>query len=317
MVQRFNHLTVQRLMYSFSTCWNSHRHSDGRTMLREIRELGFEFAELSHGIRISLMPGIIEAVDAGEIRISSLHNFCPLPVGVNHASPNLHQFSDERPRERELAVKYTHKTIEFAARVRASLVVLHLGSVEMRDYTARLLDLAARGERESDRYRELCAELEEKREARKEAFLEHTLDTLGQVLPLAEALGIRLGAENRQAHEELPFDSDYRFLFRRIRSANLVYWHDTGHAQIKENLGFIHHAMHLESMAERLAGFHIHDVQFPGRDHCAPGTGTVDFAALAPLVKPEHVKVFEFSPSMTADDARKGVAHVKKIWGTE
>jgi hypothetical protein len=27
-------------------------------------------------------------VDAGEIRISSVHNFCPLPMGVNHAAPN-------------------------------------------------------------------------------------------------------------------------------------------------------------------------------------------------------------------------------------
>ena len=62
-------------------------------MLREIRELGFEWAELSHGIRISLLPGIIEAVDAGEIKISSLHNFCPLPMGVNHAAPNLYLFS--------------------------------------------------------------------------------------------------------------------------------------------------------------------------------------------------------------------------------
>ena len=35
-------------------------------MLREIREMGFEYAELSHGIRISLLPGIFEAVEAGE-----------------------------------------------------------------------------------------------------------------------------------------------------------------------------------------------------------------------------------------------------------
>ena len=91
-------------MYSFSTCWNSNRHTDGRAMLREIRDLGFEYAELSHGIRISLMPGILEAVDAGEIRISTLHNFCPLPVGVTHAAPNLYEFSAERARDRELAV---------------------------------------------------------------------------------------------------------------------------------------------------------------------------------------------------------------------
>ena len=68
-------------------------------MLCEIRELGFEYAELSHGTRISLMPGILEAVDAGEIKISTLHNFCPLPMGVNYSAPNLYQFSAERARE--------------------------------------------------------------------------------------------------------------------------------------------------------------------------------------------------------------------------
>src|SRR6202050_1984236 len=104
-------------MYSFSTCWNSHRHTDGRAMLREIQSLGFEWAELSHGIRISLLPGIIEAVDAGEMKISSLHNFCPLPMGVNHAAPNLYLFSSPDPRERDCAFKHSVKTIEMAARL--------------------------------------------------------------------------------------------------------------------------------------------------------------------------------------------------------
>src|SRR5690349_25039341 len=117
-------------------------------MLREIRDLGFQYAELSHGIRLGLVPGILEAVKAGELRISSLHNFCPLPMGVNHAAPNLYQFSAERPRERELALRYTLKTLDFAARVKAPLVVLHLGSIEMKDYTGKLLELVARGEKE-------------------------------------------------------------------------------------------------------------------------------------------------------------------------
>jgi sugar phosphate isomerase/epimerase len=302
-------------MYSFSTCWNSHRHTDGGALLREIRELGFEFAELGHGTRISLMPGILEAVQAGEIRISSLHNFCPLPMGVDHAAPNLFQFSDERPRQRELAERHTLKTIEFAARLHAPVVVLHSGSIEMKNYTDKLLEMATRGERETDRYRNLCAELDEKREARKVKYLERALESIRRILPEAEARGIRLGIENRQALEELPIDSDYPLLFRELPSPNLVYWHDTGHAQIKENLGFIHHAMHLESLRDRLAGFHLHDVQFPGRDHCAPGTGSIDWAALKPLVKPEHVKVFEFGPSLSLPEVRNGVDHLKRMWG--
>src|SRR6266478_6372602 len=101
-------------------------------MLQEIRGLGFEFAELSHGTRISLLPGILQAVDAGEMKISSLHNFCPLPIGVNHSAPNLFRFTAEKPVERENALRYTRKTIEMAGKLKAPLVVLHYGSIEMK-----------------------------------------------------------------------------------------------------------------------------------------------------------------------------------------
>jgi len=286
-------------------------------MLRAIREFGFEYAELSHGTRISLLPGILEAVDAGEIKISSLHNFCPLPMGVTNSAPNLYQFSAERERERELALRYTIKTIETAQRVHAPLVVLHLGSIDMKCQTDRLLELVQKGQKNSPKYEKLCAEVDEKREARKGAFFERTKEFLKQVLPEAASRGIKLGAENRQALEELPFESDFHFLFRELNNPNLVYWHDTGHAQIKENLGFIVHHMHLESLREHLFGFHIHDVQFPGRDHCMPGSGTVDFAALKPLTKPEHIKVFEFSPSLSPEQVKTGAEHVKKLWGAD
>src|SRR6202453_1730737 len=155
-------------MYSFSTCWNSHRHTDGRAMLREIRALGFEYAELSHGIRISLLPGIIEGVEAGEIKISTLHNFCPLPMGVNHAAPNLFKFSSTDPRERENAWRHTVKTIETAARLHAPAVVLHMGAIDMKDYTDKLLEMIQKGQKESPKYSLLCAEVMEKWEKKKE-----------------------------------------------------------------------------------------------------------------------------------------------------
>lgn len=284
-------------------------------MLREIRELGFEFAELSHGIRISLVEGILQALDAGEMKISSLHNFCPLPMGVTHASPNLFQFSAELPRERDLAFKSTLKTLDFAVRVKAPLVVLHMGSVDMKDYTGKLEDLLAAGRRETPKYEKLVTEAAEKREAKKERFVERAYETLRRIVPEAEARGLRLGIENREALEEIPFESDFMFFFHEFQSPAVTYWHDTGHAQIKENLGFIRHAMHLESLTDRLAGFHIHDVKPPCRDHCPPGSGMIDFAALKPFVKPEHLKVFEFSPVLTVEEVRSGAEHIRRLWG--
>ena len=304
-------------MYSLSTCWNSKRHTDGRAMLREIRDLGFEYAELSHGIRLGLLPGILEAVDAGEIKISSLHNFCPLPLGVNHASPNLYEFSDERPRQRELAIKHTLKTFELAERVKAPVVVLHLGSMDLKDYTGKLAGMLERDGEKSPRYEKLRAEAAAKREASKGKAVERTYETLRKLLPEAEKRGLKLGIENRQALEEIPLESDFEFFFREFDSPNVVYWHDVGHAQIKENLGFIQHAQQLELLSARLAGFHVHDVKFPADDHAAPGTGMIDYANLKPFVKPQHIKVFELSPGLSVEAVKRGVAHVGKIWGEE
>ena len=284
-------------------------------MLREIRGLGFEYAELSHGVSISLMPGILAAVGAGEIKISSLHNFCPLPMGVTHAAPNLYEFSAEKDYERELAIRYTLKTFEFAGLVKAPAVVLHLGSLELKDYTGRLCDLLERDGTKSPRFEKLLAEAEARREAAKGKFVAHMYETLHKLLPEAEKRGLKLGCENRQALEEIPLEGDFASFFREFASPNVAYWHDVGHAQIKENLGLIRHVTHLESLAARLVGFHIHDVQFPARDHAAPGSGMIDYAALKLFVKPEHIKVFELSPSLPVEAVKSGIAHIKKIWG--
>jgi len=286
-------------------------------MLRELRDMGFEYAELSHGIRISLLPGIFEGVEAGEMKISTLHNFCPLPMGVNHAAPNIFKFTSDDRRERENAWRHTLKTIETAERVQARLVVLHMGSIEMKDYTDRMVEMVEAGLKDTPKYEKLCLEVMEKRESRKERHIELANEMLRRAEEEAARRGIMLGIENREALEEIPLESDFMFFFRDFPGGTVRYWHDTGHAQIKHNLGFIDHTMHLETMAEHLAGFHIHDVQHTGRDHCAPGTGKIDFAALKPMVKPEHIKVFEMSPGLSAEEVKAGVAHIKSIWGEE
>lgn len=304
-------------MYSLSSCWNSQRHIDGRAMLEEIRGLGFEFAELSHGIRISLLPGIIDAVDAGVIKISTLHNFCPLPMGIDRPAPNVFQFTAENQRERNNAWRHSLVTLDTAARLGAQLVVLHMGSIDMKDYTDKLVDLIRDGKKETPKYEKLCEEASLKREEKKEAYVARAHEFLHRLVPEAKKLGLKLGVENREALEEIPLESDLGFFFKEFSDPTVCYWHDTGHAQIKENLGFIHHALHLESFADRLAGFHIHDVEFPGRDHRAPGNGCVNFTALQPFVHPEHIKVFELSPSVPLEAVKAGIAHIKQLWGPE
>src|SRR5438552_11264823 len=133
-------------MIAFSTCWNSGRHTAGDEMLREIKtELGFDLIELGHGIRLSLMPGIQKMLDSGQVRFTSLHNFCPLPVEVMVASPDCYQLSAVFPEERERAVRQTFQTIDFAERPGAPLVVLHLGEVKMRPFSGQLSGMTKAG----------------------------------------------------------------------------------------------------------------------------------------------------------------------------
>src|SRR5437016_14187455 len=104
-------------MISFSTCWNSGRHTAGDEMLREIKtKVGFDLIELGHGIRLSLMPGIQKMFDAGEVCITSLHNFCSLPVAVMTASPDCYKFSAASSGERERAITQTFQSIDYASR---------------------------------------------------------------------------------------------------------------------------------------------------------------------------------------------------------
>ena len=84
--------------------------------------------------------------DSGQVRFSSLHNFCPLPVEVMVASPDCYQLSAVSAEERERAVRQTFQTIDFAERLDAPFVVLHLGAVKMRPITDRLIKMTKAGQ---------------------------------------------------------------------------------------------------------------------------------------------------------------------------
>ncbi|HRP06816.1 MAG TPA: sugar phosphate isomerase/epimerase, partial [Opitutaceae bacterium] len=87
--------------FALSTSWCSHRHTDGYAMAKEMADLGFSQIELSHGIRIILVPGLLKAIEEKVISVVSTHNFCPLPAGINQAAPNLFEPSSRYARERE------------------------------------------------------------------------------------------------------------------------------------------------------------------------------------------------------------------------
>jgi len=280
-------------------------------MLREITgKLGFDLIELGHGIRISLMPGIQKMFDAGKVRFSSLHNFCPLPVEVMSASPDCYKFSAAHPEERERAVKQTFQTIDFADRIGAPFVVMHLGEVPMQPITDPLIALAKKGKLLSREYVQRKIRAVQKRETVAAPYLERVKDCLRRIIDYAAAKNIKLAVENRRGYEGIPTERELPALLDEMNSPQLGYWHDFGHAQIKANLAFLDHAEWLRTIGPRTLGCHVQDCIWPAQDHQPPFAGNIDFEKLVPLLPSNCVFVWEMSPNKTADDIRRSV----QIW---
>lgn len=302
-------------MISFSTSWNSGRHTDGAEMLREIKDLGFDHVELGHGIRISLMPGIQKMYEAGEVKFTSLHNFCPLPVEILKASPDCYKISAAYAKERDRAIRHTFQTIDFAERLGAPFVVLHCGEVDMNPITDELIALAKDGQFLSREYVRRKVRAVQKREAAAPPYLARVKDALQRIAEYAAPKNVRLGVEGRRGYEEIPSERELPALLDELNSPQLGYWHDMGHIQIKENLGFVNHAEWLRKIGPCAFGCHLQDCKWPAQDHQAPFAGMVDLDNLVPLLAPDCVFVWEMSPRRTADEIRLSVTRWNERFG--
>jgi sugar phosphate isomerase/epimerase len=248
------------------------------------------------------MEGVLRMVERGKVQISSLHNFCPLPVEITRPSPDCYQFSSPDQRERERAVRFSLQTIDFAARLGAKFVVLHLGRVPLDDYTNKLVKMAEVGLHNSRGFVQAKHDVIRKREASAKPYVERSLDCLARVAQHARERGIVLGVESRHSFEEIPSEREMLRLLDEFNIPNVGYWHDFGHVHVKHNLGFLDHVEWMGHVADRLVGCHLHDTQWPGRDHQPPFTGDVPYDQLLALLPKETLFVFEMSPRRTREE---------------
>jgi sugar phosphate isomerase/epimerase len=296
---------------SLSTCWNSSRHRTGDDCLREIVDMGFEYAELSHGLNIHHMEGMLRFVEDGGIKVSSLHNFCPQPIEVTTDSPDCYQFSSSRPEVCQRAVKVTLQTIDFAKRFGANRIVLHSGTVSrMVGFGRELIDLVMQGEFLSKTYVEKKLDGVRRREEASPDAMHRLKETLKPVIAAAGEAGIRLGIENRDSYEQLPSEREFPELLDELGPV-CGYWHDFGHAQRKQNLALMDHAQWLHQMGSRAIGCHVHDCMWPVEDHQVPFLGQIDFPALVPSLPPDIPFVIELHPKRPAAEVLASVEQWK------
>jgi sugar phosphate isomerase/epimerase len=284
-------------------------------MLREILDLGFDAVELGHGVRIPLMEGIQKLYDAGGVKISSLHNFCPLPIEITRAAPDCYEFSSHRDHERERAVRLTFQTIDFARRLGAGRVVLHMGSVAMDSFTEKLIKMANEGRQQTKQYVAAKLKAVKIREKKSPFYIERVTECLKRILDHAAQREVVLGMEGRFAYEEIPSETEFPALLRQFDSPWVGYWHDFGHIQVKENLGFVDHAAWLRQVSHRLVGAHLHDTIWPDRDHQPPLQGQIDYDRLIPILPAEKLLVWEMSPRRKADEIAESLQKWKERFG--
>jgi len=300
--------------FSLSTRWNVFRSKSGESLVDDILALGFDHVELGYDLTADLVPGVLSRVQSGAVRITSVHNYCPVPVGAPYGHPELFLLGSLAPRIRNSAILHTVRTIEFAAEMGATCVVVHGGRVKIGSLTQKLIRLAQNGKQFDMKYEKLKQKVLLKRDRKAPKYVDALCSSLEELLPRLEKHNVCLALENLPSWEAVPTEMEMEEIGRRIDSPLIGYWHDIGHGRVRENLGFVHCARWLERLRGRLVGMHIHDVMAPAEDHLMPPSGTVDFADFKGFVKEDMPLVFEPTPGTPAEDIVDGLRIVKDAW---
>lgn len=297
-----------------STHWNARRHKSGEAMIEQILRLGVDHVELGYDLTADLAAGVLDMVRSRAVTVTSLHNFCPVPPGAPYGHPELFALTSASRRERESAAHHIARTVHFAAEVGAEAVVLHAGTVDIWPISPRLIALYNKGEAGSPRYEKLRMKLLERRERKAPRHLERLQEGLERLLPTLQEAGVRLAMENLPTWESVPLESEAMDICRRFDTPLIACWHDFGHGQIREDMGFIAHRHWIEKLEPHLAGFHVHDLAGPSADHLAPGRGKLDFTAFKTFIRSDTIAVLEPAPGTPESELQEGIRVIRQAW---
>ncbi|MBI4831066.1 MAG: sugar phosphate isomerase/epimerase [Candidatus Lindowbacteria bacterium] len=300
-------------MLALSTCWKSSAAECARDIIKPIIEAGVHAVELEYRITEEIFREMTPELKRSEPAVLSVHNFFPLPADFSRdrASGDAFLLSSPEKEERERAIKYTLRTLEFAHEVGARAVVLHLGKTEMDDGFGRLKEEHKKGRLEHAAVKEYIRALTEERRKVGRKYLDAALFSLDKLWRPAERFALKLGVENRYYLKEVPDFDDLSVIFAKFEGSPISYWHDVGHAAVQEFLYGISHERLLSQFSSRLVGVHLHDAE-DTRDHRSPGKGKIDFAMVGKYVGKEAIRVIELAPSVSAEELKEGISFLQK-----
>ena len=301
---------------SVSTHWNAHRHNNGYSMVQEILELGIQNIELGYNTHQHMINGVKEGIQKDGVKVTSLHNFCPVPMG-SQGHPETFLLGSLNKRERQAAVYHITKTIELASELNAKAIVVHAARVKTPFVsTYDLIRLIEFDKKQTKIFEKTKARLITRREKRVEKYMNVLLPALETLVPILEKHNVTMGLEVLPTWDAIPSEHEIPQIIEHCKSDYIKGWYDIGHVQIRENLGLVNQEKILPKLSPHIAGFHIHDVIYPGQDHQIPGTGKVDFQIFKPYLE-DKILVLEPATHFSDDQLKLGIDHIKQQWNIE
>lgn len=293
---------------SVSTVWNALRHENAQAIISELQDLGFNSFELN----VHLTESMLEEIETmlPDINIATLHNYCPLPeYPRDSGSGDFYRFSSPDPIERRKAVDMTLKTAEWASRLGAKAIVLHMGQVEMKNNHQQVLDLRLQGRNDE------ADEIVRQDLAYRETIIKPYLDAaLKSASKLAEKIAgdVLLGIETRLLYTEIPTFDEMELFMQAIPPSAGGYWHDFGHVHMLGLVGIAGQEEFLSRYSGRMLGMHVHDVTGK-HDHRPLTLGTIDFPRLMKYVSPDVIPVLEIHKTASAEEMVKSREILAKL----
>lgn len=285
------------MKFALSTNWNNGRLNDGAAIADEAEALGFDSLELGFRTQPEQLPGFRSRLD--RMPVTSVHAYCPVPIGAPSGHPELYQLCSDDPNERALAKMLLEKTFSCAADLGAKVVVFHAGYAELSTLFGGLFTTA----------RKLRAK-------RGRKLLGTFMREFEKLVPSLEKKGLVLALENLPRLEGFPALGEAIELMKALDGAPLRLWFDTGHALVRETHGWAGESAHVAAeLMPWICGIHLNDVKGPYDDHQEPGWGNVDFARIAFLAKRDILRVFEPHSPVPPEDLRNALAYIRRMWG--
>ncbi len=265
--------------------------------------LGFTRFELNHAIHSAMLDGL----SLNGWRITSVHEPCPADVSAPMLKERNWLISAPDEDDRRKGVAAIRRSIDLARSLGAQVVIVHPGRVDI-DLAPenKLMDLYKKGRSGEPEYAWTKEQLIAARAAQAEINKRSVRRSLGELAEYAGRVGIRLGLENRYHYHEIPLPDELDELLNPGYGDVVGYWHDVGHAQTLENLGFGPHEEWLRRFGSRIVGVHLHDIRGI-QDHQAAGLGQMDWDMVARYLPADALRTCEFQKSNTPQQVVAGV----------